>query len=114
MFCWHDWAVFNAPDKSMLVKKIGKRYVTRYFHQGVKVGVTDDVKTVSDLVCYKCGGKKLNLTNVLNKIKKKALKEQEAEDKKKNKQKSESDKTEEVKKKKSDAIKLAREQMELT
>jgi len=65
IFCWHDWEPFQTPSKNILVRKVGKRYLYAYFHNGEAIGKALNENDVSDLICYKCGKKKLNLTNKL-------------------------------------------------
>jgi len=110
MFCWHDWEIFNAPSKNLLIRKIGKKYLYAFFQiakgePDIPLGKAYDAKDVSDLVCYKCGSKKLNLTNILNKRKTKAENAKNKRYKQREKADDKAEKAAAVKKKKAEKVK---------
>ena len=87
-FCWkHDWVAFREPTQSTLIKRDG---TTRYWFNKIDLGLHSNIAKVSDLVCYKCKGKKLNLSKILDrrlkKEKKKAAEKQKVLDIKQAKQ----------------------------
>lgn len=115
--CWHDWEAFNIPTKNILVRKVGKKYIYAFWQAqrsgyDIPLGKGYDAEAFSDLVCYKCGKKKLNLTNILNKRKVKTDKVKAKQNKQHAKRIAKADKAIEIKNKKRAAIIAARKQME--
>lgn len=116
MFCFHDWSIFNPPTKNILVRKIGKKYLYAFFQtqqseRDIALGKGFDIRDYSDLVCYKCAKRKLNLTNMLNKRRAKADKEKAKQEKQKAKANAKIDKTAAILERKAEAILAARKEM---
>lgn len=115
--CWHDWEAFNIPTKNILVRKVGKKYIYAFWQAqrsgyDIPLGKGYSAEDFSDLVCYKCGEKKLNLTNILNKKKAKADKAKAKLNEQKAKTDAKAKKAADVKSKKREAIIAARKEME--
>lgn len=117
MFCWHDWTPFNIPTKSILMRKVGSKYLYAFYKaqrsgNDIPLGKGYNAKDFSDLVCYKCGKKKLSLTNILNKRKAKDDKDKAILHKKRAKQETKNQKLADIKQKKHEAIIIAQKEME--
>ena len=115
--CWHDWSIFNPPTKNILVRKVGNKYLYAFFQSqrsghDIPLGKGYNAESFSDLVCYKCGSKRLNLTNILNKRQAKVDKEKAKKKKQGDKVSAETDKADAILLKKKEAILAARKEME--